>query len=80
MLQPGTTLTHLTKFKTCFVFFLFQIRPTKLNIILRPGNSWYRLVINVVFPLTQLMGNYVAWQIWPVCDSADCELRGICTH
>lgn len=42
--------------------FLFPIRPAELNIILRPGSSWYLFVINA-FSVTQLMGNYVAWQI-----------------
>lgn len=46
-----TTLTHLTKKrkKLKHSLSLFQIRPAKLNIILRPGNSLYLFVINALF-------------------------------
>lgn len=44
---------------------LFPIHPAKWNIILWPGDSRYLFVINA-FSVTQLMGNYVSWQIYPV--------------
>lgn len=44
---------------------LLPVHPDKLNIIFCHENVQYVIVINA-FSMTQLMGNYVACQFWPV--------------